>query len=100
MARRIGGRPSVCASTARHSWHFYGLAVDVISRRTQWDDPAFFRAIAVHLKAAGLDWGGDWSTPDLPHFHWGTLKASPSARARELYATGGREALWREVGAL
>lgn len=99
------------AESALSSWHGYGLAIDVVSYAYGWD---FFPGGARHddnswwwievystFKAHGLDAGADWATfKDYPHFQWGTLKASPSARARELFAAGGLEAVWKEVGAL
>jgi peptidoglycan L-alanyl-D-glutamate endopeptidase CwlK len=88
------------AQSALYSWHGYGLAADVISASRGWDDPSFFRRLAPHMQRAGLDWGGDWSTPDLPHFQWFRCKASPSDRARDLFAAGGLAAVWREVVAI
>lgn len=87
------------ARSALYSWHGYGLAVDVVSAQAGWDDTRFFHRLAPYLHAAGCDWGGDWSTPDLPHFQWGRCKASPSAVARALYQTGGVAAVWRAVHA-
>ena len=46
------------------------------------------------------DWGGEWSHPDYPHFQYGYCRPSPTQRARDLYAAGGLEAVWREVGAM
>ena len=90
------------AASELYSWHGYGLAVDVVSRARLWNVPeSWYRAVAEHLIAAGLDWGGDWpSFRDLPHFQWGRLKSRPSDRARELIASGGLAAVWKEVGAL
>lgn len=85
-----------------HSWHGYGLGVDVISRTKGWDVPGWWwTEMAGHMKATGLlKWGGDWASfRDLPHVQWGACKASPSDRARELYAAGGIPAVWTAVGA-
>ncbi len=91
------------AQTAFRSWHFYGLAVDVISRSRQWDawhDRAWRDAVVSRFKLRGLDWGGDWTRfKDLPHFQWGRCKPSPSDLAIELYRSGGVGAVWRAVGA-
>jgi peptidoglycan L-alanyl-D-glutamate endopeptidase CwlK len=93
--------PVTNARTNLESWHGFGLAVDVIHRNKRWDMPAsWFGVVAKVFKANGLDWGGDWHHPDLPHFQFGTLRASPSDHARELYRTGRLEAVWREVGAM
>ena len=84
-----------------YSWHGFGLAVDVISRSKEWDQPeSWFRAVAEHFKRHGCRWGGEWKQKDLPHFQFGGCKPSPSAEARELLRTHGREAVWRRVGAL
>jgi peptidoglycan L-alanyl-D-glutamate endopeptidase CwlK len=89
------------AKDAMHGWHFFGLAVDVISRSMEWDAPAdWWQRMGAIFERHGCDWGGRWTTPDLPHVQWGTLKPSPSDRARELYVTDGLGAVWREVGAL
>ena len=88
------------APTADHSWHFFGLAVDVISASKGWDvTPMWMRMVAAHFKANGCDWGGDWQHPDYPHFQWGRCKPSPSDEARSLYASGGNHAVWEAVGA-
>jgi len=80
------------------SWHGYGLAVDVISRKHGWGQPEdWFAKVAEHFRAAGCRWGGEWRMKDLPHFQWGLCKPSPSPRALELHAQGGREAVWEAV---
>lgn len=90
------------AKRAESSWHFYGLAVDVISKKRGWSVTRLWRRSVTDIfKKHGFDWGGDWKTfVDEPHYQWGTLRASPSPRARQLYRAGGLEAVWREVGAL
>lgn len=89
------------ARSAQFSWHFFGLAVDVISRKNGWETSGEWRRnTATIFKSHGLAWGGDWPHPDLPHFQWGACKRSPSDRARELYAEGGLLAVWKAVGAV
>lgn len=103
------------AKSAMWSWHFFGLAVDVISESRGWkfgdsdhtdgDELEWIREVARIFKANGCDWGGDWPQRDYPHFQWGRLRASPSDRARELYSSGATHELglitvWREVGAI
>ena len=84
-----------------HSWHGYGLAVDVISQEKYWDKSMeWFADVAEHFKAHDCDWGGDWRRPDFPHFQWGTLKASPSDKARELIQETGVRSVWAAVGAI
>lgn len=96
-------RPVTNAPTNLYSWHGFGLAVDVISRRFLWSPPegeAWFAELAEIFKADGLcHWGGDWRQKDTPHFQWHACKPSPSDEARRLLATGGFEAVWTAVGA-
>lgn len=92
--------PVTNATDETWSWHGYGLAVDVISRAERWGrPPTWFAQVAGIFKVHGCDWGGDWSTPDYPHMQWGTLRATPSDRARQLLASGGLGAVWEEVDA-
>jgi len=87
---------------ALHTWHGFGLAVDVISRSRQWDAPDdFWQALGVAARDEGLHWGGDWPEfKDKPHIQWGDpMLRSPSAHAAELLAEGGLPAVWREVRA-
>jgi hypothetical protein len=82
------------------SWHGYGLAVDVISRAKAWGQPeSWFAAVAVHFANHRCRWGGEWKQKDLPHFQFGKCKPSPSSVARALVVSGGREAVWKAVGA-
>ena len=93
-------KPVTNARSNLYSWHGYGLAVDVISRRFGWDKPeSWFRDVAESFRKFNCKWGGDWKMKDLPHFQWGACKASPSDRARELLAQGGIPAVWKAVGA-
>lgn len=88
------------AADALHGWHFFGLAVDVISKSKGWSVPEeWWSDVGTIFERHGCDWAGRWKHPDTPHMQWGALKPSPSDRARSLYASGGLEAVWREVGA-
>jgi hypothetical protein len=89
------------ASSNLYSWHGFGLAVDVISRRYGWNRPdSWFADVALSFKKFGCKWGGDWKMKDLPHFQWGPCKPSPSDRAREILRSESMEAVWRAVDAL
>jgi peptidoglycan L-alanyl-D-glutamate endopeptidase CwlK len=61
------------------SYHNYGLAVDIVPRPYRslpnWnpEGPLWDRIGAIG-KSIGLEWGGDWSSKDLPHFQ---LTAAP-----------------------
>jgi peptidoglycan L-alanyl-D-glutamate endopeptidase CwlK len=95
-------KPVTNASTNLKSWHGYGLAVDVIHKTEGWEPKlhGWFFAVAGIFKRHDCKWGGDWTSPDLPHFQWGRCKPSPSDVARELIRTRGVEAVWEAVGAL
>jgi peptidoglycan L-alanyl-D-glutamate endopeptidase CwlK len=89
------------ASSAIFGWHYYGLAVDVIHPRLKWSTTVPWQiAVAEVFEGVGLDWGGRWRKPDIPHFQFGRLRSSPSDRARQLLREGGLNAVWREVGAI
>jgi hypothetical protein len=93
-------RPVTNARSNLWSWHGYGLGVDVISRSQRWEAGYdWFAAVAAEFELVGCKWGGTWKSVDLPHHQWGRCKPSPSDRARELYRTGGFQAVWEAVGA-
>lgn len=93
------------AETAADSWHFYGLAVDIVCARKQWDAPsAFWTTLRMIAEEEGLTSGSDWDRdpstperqPDAPHVQWfipGMFRR-PSAHAAELKANGGNAAVW------
>ena len=60
----------------------------------------WFLQVSKVFKKHGCKWGGDWTSPDPPHFQWAPCKASPSDVARALMRTKGVEEVWRVVGAL
>lgn len=74
------------ARTAIYGWHFYGLALDVISASQEWSvKSSWWERMAVLMEKHGIDPGRRWTTPDDPHGQFGTLKKSPSDAARALY---------------
>lgn len=88
------------ASSNLYSWHGYGLAVDVISKKFGWNRPeSWFAAVAQVFGKHGCRWGGEWRMKDLPHFQWGPCRPSPSDKARALLEDGGLDAVWDAVGA-
>lgn len=89
------------AKTGEASWHRYGLAVDIISRKDGWNAPdGFWAALRTEAVKLGLEAGGNWKMADKPHVQWGApMRTSPSDHARELLKRGGREAVWKEVEA-
>lgn len=82
------------------SWHGFALAVDIISASKGWDAGDLWFLRLGHLaESLGLEWGGRWHSPDLPHVQFGGMKDSPSGHARALLASGGIRAVWHAVGA-
>jgi peptidoglycan L-alanyl-D-glutamate endopeptidase CwlK len=105
------------AVNALKTWHHYGLAVDLGDRRfSPGREPAsFWRDVMAIAEARGLTVGADWNRNgipdsqepgkhlcDQPHMQWfcDGMHVSPSDHAAELLATGGVEAVWRELHAI
>ena len=106
------------AATAIYGWHFYGLAIDVISQRKKWSvKETWWQTLARTMRANKIDPGYDWFNKDEPHGQFGGLKKSPSDLARTLYFgtprwygmkpftdpeqhRQGLERVWRAVGAM
>lgn len=67
-------RPGAIVTNSRTTtFHGKGLAVDFCEncKGHEYDDPAFFRNVAIIAKGLGFSWGGDWkSFPDYPHLQW------------------------------
>lgn len=84
------------AATAWKSWHFYGLAADVIHETLHWSPKAtFWAALEQAAHVHGLTWGGHWRTiHDKPHVQWGRCRVTPSWRSKALYLAGRRPAVW------
>lgn len=61
----------VTNARAGSSWHNFGLAVDVCPMKRgafDWNAPrAVWLEIGSTAQLHGLEWGGTWRTPDLPH---------------------------------
>lgn len=61
----------VTNARAGESWHNFGLAVDLCPMKRgafDWDAPRpVWSIIGVTAQLHGLQWGGTWKTPDLPH---------------------------------
>lgn len=88
------------APDAQHGWHFFGLSVDVISKTKRWNvTPEWRLSVTRIFTKHGLAAGQYWPHPDYPHYQFGACRRSPSNTARELYASGGLEAVWQAVGA-
>ena len=86
----------------QHSWHFYGLAADIISASRGWNAAdAFWTDLPLAAEAEGLASGARWASQDKPHVQWWVegMHTSPSEHAEALYSVGGLEAVWRAVQA-
>ncbi|MBX3479080.1 MAG: M15 family metallopeptidase [Caulobacter sp.] len=62
--------PGARVTSAKRSVHTTGLAFDVViytNGKPDFDSPNYQRVGAIG-KSQGLVWGGDWRTPDYPHF--------------------------------
>lgn len=90
-------KPVTKAPTNLHSWHGYGLAVDVIHREKLWNPPGgtnWFAEVAEIFEKHGCIWGGRWKDPDWPHFQWKHCTPSPTDSARVTVAAEGVAAIW------
>ncbi len=98
--------PIVTNAPAGHSWHEYGLAVDVapfdMQGKPDWDvnHPSWARIITVG-ESLGLYSGSHFGEhslhphPDDPHFQLtGNFSASPTDDVRALYKNSGLQAVW------
>ena len=88
-----------------HSWHNFGLAVDVApmdnTGQPDWDvnHPVWKQIVAVG-ESLGLVAGAEWRTfPDFPHFQLtGKFPVSPDWEARRMLKDSGVSAIWKESG--
>lgn len=74
--------------------HNYGAACDLApfkDGKPDWNDAKAFALIGSEAKKQGLEWGGDFRTPDRPHVQ---LPAPPYARLLSLYKGGGLPLVW------
>lgn len=69
----------VTNAKAEQSYHNYGLAFDIVLlyddgsgrfSQASWDIErgGDWKRVAEFFKAHGWEWGGDWRSPDYPHF--------------------------------
>jgi len=93
--------PIVTKAPPGHSWHEFGMAVDVVpfdkEGHPDWnaDHPAWKRIVEVG-KSLGLFSGTDFhSIKDTPHFQLtGNFPDSPTDDVRSLMETSGLQAVW------
>lgn len=96
------------------TWHFFCLAVDVGLKGRESCPPQFYQDVFDLANETGLTSGQDWNHNgipdaqepgkhfcDCPHLQWWIegMHVTPSARARELYESGGVAAVWTAVDA-
>ncbi len=65
------------------SYHNYGLAIDVVpmeNGQPNWD--SISNEIGDIGKGFGFEWGGDWTTKDLPHFQMTFGQSIESLKSR------------------
>lgn len=64
-----GGAVRVTNAKGGQSYHQYGLSADVIFKKYNWSPPRqdWWDTFGRVAKEHGLEWGGDWNTPDRPH---------------------------------
>jgi peptidoglycan L-alanyl-D-glutamate endopeptidase CwlK len=93
----------VTNAPAGHSWHEFGLAVDVVPMDPlpDWNiaHPVWHQIVTTG-ESVGLYSGDEFSSiKDEPHFQLtGRFGVSPNDEVRTIYANGGMEAVWREAG--
>lgn len=87
-----------------HSYHNFGLAVDVVPMTELGPDwnlshPQWQRLVAVGT-SLGLTAGAGFRTfPDYPHFQLtGSLPISPDDEVRQCFLDGGMVAVWKQAG--
>lgn len=92
----------LAAVAAEFGWHFFGCGVDIVHAELEDQAPeSYWEALAEEAERLGLSSGKRWAMHDDPHVQLGkTMRVNPSDNARTLYARGGRQAVWAEVGGL
>ena len=102
------GEKIVTNARGGFSSHNFGLAVDLVPELIPGGafDPDWqsgddhYKAMQQAARDQGLVCGADWrSLPDPPHFQLAGVPVTPSNEMRELYKTGGLQAVWDVVKA-
>lgn len=84
-----------------HSWHEFGLAVDVCPcefiSRPDWEPTnPIWQRLGSMGESLGLVWGGRWHHPDQPHFQLtGKFPVSPTDEVRKIMTDEGISAVWK-----
>lgn len=92
------------AKTGVLSYHRYGLAADIVSRRFGWrPKPQFWVRLGHHALSLGLRWGGKFRSVDLPHVQFGgvagglVVPVTPNEIIAVSMREGGRELVWQRT---
>ena len=89
-----------------HSWHEFGLAIDLVPMNQEppqpdWNaaHPVWTRIISVG-ESLGLFSGSEFhSIKDIPHLQLtGIFPESPTEEVRQIFQNAGMEAVWTEAG--
>ena len=92
-------RPQVTDARGGRSYHNFGLAVDfalVVNGKLGWPEPhPVWKAIGREAARVGLEWGGTWRKPDLPHVQMKPVP--PVSLCYSLYQRAGLPLVWSEV---
>jgi peptidoglycan L-alanyl-D-glutamate endopeptidase CwlK len=87
-----------------HSWHQYGLAVDLVPLSGMGPDwnaqhPVWQRLVETGT-SLGLQSGAQWrSFPDYPHFQLvGSWPVAPNDEVRTLFISAGIKEVWKQAG--
>ena len=87
---RTTGGGIVTNAKAGHSYHNFGLAIDVVpivDKKAIWDNNSYWNAAAKYGKETGFGWGGDWTSfKDKPHFQMTFGNSTTNLRA--IYDSG------------
>ena len=87
-----------------HSWHQFGLAVDIcpdeLLGSPDWNpEHPDWQQIETLAESIGLVSGGGFSSHDHPHLQLtGRFPVNPNNEARQLFKDGGMQAVWNEGG--
>lgn len=61
-------RPGKIVTWTRNSRHMEGRAWDIATKGENLYDKEILKKCGQLAKSIGITWGGDWQTPDMPHF--------------------------------
>ena len=86
--------PIITRAMPGHSYHNYGIAVDLVmyvDGKWDWSDTALYRKLGPYFQRYGVRWLGD-TTGDLVHYQMITPYGVRDLQ--EIYDEGGLEKVW------